>query len=82
MRQGAALSPEQQAAVIARNAGIETPSIPALRLHVIQVATDQLDATLRSRDFPRRNCAQHVVAGPPICAGAFPAHRNKSPRTW
>jgi hypothetical protein len=42
----AGLSPEQQAAVIMRNGGIETSSIPALRLHVIQVTADQLDATL------------------------------------
>ena len=42
----AGLSPEQQAAVITRNGGIETSSVPALRLHVIQVAADQLDPTL------------------------------------
>lgn len=40
------LTTEQQADVIARNGGTEVSSIPALRLHVIEVATDQLADTL------------------------------------
>src|SRR5438093_5068847 len=40
------LSPEQQAQVIARNGGIEISSIPALRLHVIQVAPADLPQIL------------------------------------
>src|SRR3989441_4173826 len=36
------LTPDQQAQVIARNGGIEISSIPALRLHVIQVAPADL----------------------------------------
>src|SRR5262245_20463923 len=40
------LSPEQQAAVIARNGGIQTSSIPALRLHIIEVAAADFAATL------------------------------------
>jgi hypothetical protein len=81
MRQATALSPEQQPAVIARNARIETSLIPALRLHVIQVASNQLDATLRSPGSPQELRAKRS-RGPPIFAGTFPEHRNKSPRTW
>src|SRR3989475_8576036 len=40
------LSPEQQAEVIARNGGLEISSIPALRLHVIQVAPADLPQVL------------------------------------
>src|SRR5437773_1121981 len=40
------LSPEQQAEVIARNGGLEISSIPALRLHVIQVAPADLPQIL------------------------------------
>src|SRR5437868_6695075 len=40
------LTTTEQAAVIARNGGTETSSVPALRLHVVQVPADQLDATL------------------------------------
>jgi hypothetical protein len=40
------LSPEEQAAVIVRNGGIETSSIPALRLHIVEIATADLNATL------------------------------------
>src|SRR5262245_16176759 len=36
------LSPVQQAQVIARNGGVKLSSIPALRLHVIEVATADL----------------------------------------
>lgn len=42
----AGLSTEQQADVIARNGGTEVKTIPALRLHVIEVPTDQLADTL------------------------------------
>src|SRR5207249_1936927 len=42
----AGLSPEQQAAVISRNGGIEISSIPALRLHVIQAAPADLPQIL------------------------------------
>ena len=42
----AGLSATDQAAVIARNGGVEISSVPALRLHVIEVATDQRDAVL------------------------------------
>ena len=40
------LSPAQQAQVIARNGGVEVSSIPALRLHVIEVATADLAQVL------------------------------------
>ena len=40
------LAPDQQAEVIARNGGIEISSIPALRLHVIQVAPADLPQVL------------------------------------
>src|SRR5437667_790422 len=40
------LAPDQQAAVIAHNGGIEISSIPALRLHVIQVAPADLPQVL------------------------------------
>src|SRR3989441_1048754 len=40
------LTPDQQAQVIARNGGIEISSIPALRLHVIQVAPADLPQVL------------------------------------
>ncbi|PYN51378.1 MAG: hypothetical protein DMD94_25410 [Candidatus Rokuibacteriota bacterium] len=40
------LSPVQQAEVIARNGGLEISSIPALRLHVIQVAPADLPQIL------------------------------------
>src|SRR5437899_7213727 len=42
------LAPDQQAEVIARNGGIEISSIPALRLHVIQVAPADLPQVLAS----------------------------------
>src|SRR6266496_1286838 len=42
------LSPDQQAAVIARDGGTETSSIPALRLHVITVATADLPVVLQN----------------------------------
>ncbi len=42
------LTPDQQAQVIARNGGIEISSIPALRLHVIQVAPADLAQVLAS----------------------------------
>src|SRR5512141_64884 len=42
----AGLTTSEQAAVIVRNGGIETSSVPALRLHVVQVAADQVDAML------------------------------------
>src|SRR5437773_4821098 len=44
----AGLALEQQAEVIARNGGIEISSIPALRLHVIQVAPADLPQVLAS----------------------------------
>src|SRR5262245_11747157 len=42
----AGLTTADQAAVVARNGGVEVSSVPALRLHTIQVATDQLDAVV------------------------------------
>src|SRR6185295_11121613 len=42
------LSAAQQADVIARNGGVEISTIAALRLHVIQVTTDQVAAVLAS----------------------------------
>ena len=42
------LTLDQQAQVIARNGGIEISSIPALRLHVIQVAPADLAQVLAS----------------------------------
>jgi hypothetical protein len=44
----AGLSADEQAAVIARNGGVETSTVPALRLHVIEVGTDQLDQVIAS----------------------------------
>jgi subtilisin family serine protease len=38
------LSASEQVAVITRNGGVQTASVPALRLHTIQVDVDQLDA--------------------------------------
>ncbi|PYN83538.1 MAG: hypothetical protein DMD96_02035, partial [Candidatus Rokuibacteriota bacterium] len=52
----AGLSPEQQAEVIARNGGLEISSIPALRLHVIQVAPADLPQVL-----PRYQADPQVV---------------------
>jgi hypothetical protein len=40
------LSASEQAAVIARNGGVETSSIPALRLHVVAVSTADLPSVL------------------------------------
>ena len=40
------LSTAEQAGVAARNGGVETKSIPALRLHVIEVPTNALDQIL------------------------------------
>jgi hypothetical protein len=40
------LTPDQQAAVILRDGGVETSSIPALRLHIVAVPTDQVQAIL------------------------------------
>ena len=40
------LSADEQAAIIDRNGGIEVSAIPALRLHVVEVPTDQLDQIL------------------------------------
>ena len=42
----AGLSTEQQAEVIARNGGVEFSSISDLLLHVVAVATDQLETVL------------------------------------
>jgi len=42
------LAPEQQAEIIARNGGVEVSSIPALRLHVIQIAPADLPQVLAS----------------------------------
>jgi hypothetical protein len=44
----AGLSPEEQAALITANGGIETSSILALRLHVIEVPTDQLSTIIQN----------------------------------
>jgi subtilisin family serine protease len=41
------LSQAEQEAVIARNGGVETSSIPALRLHVLEVSPNDLPDTLR-----------------------------------
>ncbi|HTH74594.1 MAG TPA: S8 family serine peptidase [Trinickia sp.] len=40
------LTIDQQAAVIARNGGAETSTVPALRLHVVEVGAAQLDQAL------------------------------------
>jgi subtilisin family serine protease len=40
------LTPDEQAAVIARNGGTETGTIPALRLHVVELLTVELADTL------------------------------------
>src|SRR5207253_1014542 len=40
------LSADDQAAVIDRNGGIQVSAIPALRLHVVEVPTDELDQIL------------------------------------
>ena len=42
------LSVDEQAAVIERNGGTEKSQVPALRLHVIELPTDQLEVTLNS----------------------------------
>jgi subtilisin family serine protease len=42
----AGLTIDQQAAVIARNGGVETSTVPALRLHVVEVGADQVDQAL------------------------------------
>jgi subtilisin family serine protease len=42
------LSPEDQTAVIAGNGGIETSSIPALRLHIVKVPTSDLSTTIQN----------------------------------
>src|SRR3989449_1159446 len=42
------LAPDQQAEIIARNGGVEVSSIPALRLHVIQIAPADLPQVLAS----------------------------------
>jgi hypothetical protein len=42
----AGLTADQQAAVIARNGGVETSTVPALRLHVVEVGADQLPQAL------------------------------------
>src|SRR5258706_6411808 len=44
----AGLTAEEQAAVIARNGGVEKSGVPALRLHVIEVTADTLDQVLAS----------------------------------
>src|SRR5205809_4566 len=41
-----ALSADEQQAVIARNGGVEISSVPALRLHHIEAASDTLNATV------------------------------------
>ncbi len=41
-----ALSADEQQAVIARNGGVEISSVPALRLHNIEAASDTLNATV------------------------------------
>src|SRR3989442_12192315 len=48
------LTPDQQAQVIARNGGIEISSIPALRLHVIQVAPADLPPVLAKYQADRQ----------------------------
>jgi len=40
------LTIDQQTAVIVRNGGVETSTVPALRLHIIEVGVDQLDEAL------------------------------------
>ncbi len=44
----AGLTPEEQAAVVTRNGGTETSSIPALRLHVVEVPTTDLSVILQN----------------------------------
>ncbi len=45
------LSPQEQAAVISRNGGTEKSSIPALRLHVVQIPANVLSTALSSYQF-------------------------------
>ena len=47
------LSTAEQAGVAARNGGVETKSIPALRLHVIEVPTNALDQILAKYKLDR-----------------------------
>src|SRR5262245_3417617 len=42
------LTPAQQAEVIARNGGVETSAILPLRIHVVAVPTESLDAVMAS----------------------------------
>src|SRR2546427_6057827 len=42
------LSADEQQAVLSRNGGVETSSIPALRLHTIQASSDRLDVAIQS----------------------------------
>src|SRR5438128_6190854 len=42
------LSADEQQAVIARNGGVETSSIPVLQLHTIETSIDALDLTIQS----------------------------------
>jgi len=44
---GDGLSPAEQATIIARNGGVETASIPALRLHIIHVSDNVLATVLQ-----------------------------------
>ncbi|HUR17636.1 MAG TPA: S8 family serine peptidase [Acidimicrobiales bacterium] len=69
----AGLSPEDQQAVIARDGGTETSSIAALRLHVVEVAGEDLDATkaryaadaqVQTVELDRARAAEAVVDDP------------------
>ena len=40
------LTPDEQTAVIARNGGVEISSIPALRLHIVELPASELSDTL------------------------------------
>jgi len=51
------LSVSDQAAVVARNGGVEKSTVPALRLHVIEVGTNELDQVLASYRPIRRSSA-------------------------
>jgi subtilisin family serine protease len=65
------LSPEQQADVIARNGGVETSSIPALRLHVVAVPTDSVATVMANYQADAQ--VQHVELNTKRQSEAIPA---------
>ena len=65
------LTPESEAAVIARNGGVETSSIPVLRLHVVEVAVADLVAvTTRYQSDP---LVEHVEGNRVRVSEAIPS---------